>query len=803
MDKPITKSLNADMTDERTEPMEEYAGDAEDWNMRRVQFSDVVQVEHGSEPESFDRREMIRYKMENLSEKFHSAVDVDDGDEDCFEKDENAFEEKNQMREGAERRHSLAAQLLMAPTKWAQQKEYRQRKMSLHGKPIYFTAPSRRKNEVRKLMILIFNFLERPGGGNNISLIYHTLTFISVCAALILTVFATIPDYMQTAKRILFVMEVILVIVFTTELVARVWSSGCRVRYQGIMGRIHFARKPFCIIDITVVISSFVIIFAGNENHTFAATAMRGLRFLQILRMFRVDRRGGTWKLLASVVYAHSKELITAWYIGFLALILASFLVYQAEKDINAEEFQTFADSLWWGLVTLTTIGYGDKTPRSWIGRLIASCFAILGISFFALPAGILGSGFALKVQEQHRQKHLSRRRNPAAYLIQCFWRCYAADVDSRSTATWLESLRGQISHNMKKNVIRRKKFGSSGRYSEMEGTEKANTYENVNSDFVRSAFGKLQERFSSLPSSRNNSAKRQSSSNENITDEDYSERKEKQSSVVGLTEAQKNAIRGIRMMKFSVAKRKFKEALTPYDVKDVIEQYSSGHIDMLSRVKSLQTRIDFIAGNMGDLSPVESTIDERKISTGMNQTELFPKYFYTNSRLANIENNMTKIERKLDLILKNSQQNNLIHYLMMERKEPTSQFGDTKRTMVSEGVHLQRNIKLLSQYPEDNDTEKRPDSRMCDVVASENEDLANEDSLEILPHKESCSEEESSDEASQIVDNASEIMSTFPRQHSAFDQETNVTTVSHPVKFSAPNGEIINNTSSQFHVQI
>ena len=61
----------------------------------------------------------------------------------------------------------------------------------------------------------------------------------------------------------------------------------------------------------------------------FATSALRSLRFLQIVRMVRVDRRGGTWKLLGSVVYAHSKELLTAYYIAFLALIFASYLIYQ------------------------------------------------------------------------------------------------------------------------------------------------------------------------------------------------------------------------------------------------------------------------------------------------------------------------------------------------------------------------------------------------------------------------------------------------------------------------------------------
>ncbi|KAL2306739.1 hypothetical protein Nmel_004674, partial [Mimus melanotis] len=201
---------------------------------------------------------------------------------------------------------------------------------------------------------------------------------------------------------------------------------------------------------IIVLIASIAVVSAKTQGNIFATSALRSLRFLQILRMVRMDRRGGTWKLLGSVVYAHSKELITAWYIGFLVLIFSSFLVYLVEKDANTE-FSTYADALWWGTITLTTIGYGDKTPLTWLGRLLSAGFALLGISFFALPAvtsiwynlftkifviddiyffkdyphidktilqGILGSGFALKVQEQHRQKHFEKRRNPAASLI-------------------------------------------------------------------------------------------------------------------------------------------------------------------------------------------------------------------------------------------------------------------------------------------------------------------------------------------------------------------------------------------------
>ncbi|OXB67863.1 hypothetical protein ASZ78_005545 [Callipepla squamata] len=294
--------------------------------------------------------------------------------------------------------------------------------------------PPKRNAFYRKLQNFLYNVLERPRGW---AFIYHAYVFLLVFSCLVLSVFSTIDEYQNSSEGALYILEIVTIVVFGVEYFVRIWAAGCCCRYRGWRGRLKFARKPFCVIDIMVLIASIAVLAAGSQGNVFATSALRSLRFLQILRMIRMDRRGGTWKLLGSVVYAHSKELITAWYIGFLCLILASFLVYLAEKGEN-EHFDTYADALWWGLITLTTIGYGDKYPQTWNGRLLAATFTLIGVSFFALPAGILGSGFALKVQEQHRQKHFEKRRNPAAGLIQAAWRFYATNLSRTDLhSTW------------------------------------------------------------------------------------------------------------------------------------------------------------------------------------------------------------------------------------------------------------------------------------------------------------------------------------------------------------------------------
>merc|ERR1719361_1601102 len=95
-------------------------------------------------------------------------------------------------------------------------------------------------------------------------------------------------------------------------------------------------RKPICVIDLIVVLASLLVLLSNGQ--VFATSAIRGIRFLQILRMLHVDQQAGTWRLLGSVVFVHRQELITTLYIGFLGLIFSSYFVYLSEKDAVAPD---------------------------------------------------------------------------------------------------------------------------------------------------------------------------------------------------------------------------------------------------------------------------------------------------------------------------------------------------------------------------------------------------------------------------------------------------------------------------------
>ncbi|KAL5009679.1 hypothetical protein ScPMuIL_011984, partial [Solemya velum] len=474
--------------------------------------------------------------------------------------------------------------------------------------------------------------------------------FMMVLICLIFSVLSTIKQYTDFANETLFWMEIVLVVFFGLEYAIRLWSAGCRSKYMGFWGRVRFARKPISIIDLLVVVASIVVLAVGSNGQVFATSAIRGVRFLQILRMLHVDRQGGTWRLLGSVVYIHRQELITTLYIGFLGLIFSSYFVYLAEKNEDGKtDFTSYADALWWGVITVTTIGYGDTVPKTWMGRIVASCFSVFAISFFALPAGILGSGFALKVQQKQRQKHFNRQIPTAASLIQCLWRCHAADPSFNSAATWRVHI--QEKHHSDKHhhhfhhhsrsqqnvnsaftrMARRASFLKKRRFSKTT----------INSipgrcDSLSSLSGYVDSTKPSTPTRTRGSVGRMSadvtadlSMDDMDIDCDYISKPEQ------LTEAHKTMIRVIRKIKFFVARRKFQQARKPYDVRDVIEQYSQGHLNMMVRVKELQRRLDQTLGK-----PVYCSNKENKERTTLC------------SRVAHIENRIVRLDQKMDKVL-------------------------------------------------------------------------------------------------------------------------------------------------------
>lgn len=190
--------------------------------------------------------------------------------------------------------------------------------------------------------------------------------------------------------------EMISVSVFAVEYAARLWTAKCIPRYNHRFGMLRYALTPLALLDLIAILPFFLPMVLPLD-----------LRFLRVVRLFRLSG------MLKMVRYAHSLRMITdvlkekreelAVTFAFLIAILlaASTLVFYAEHAAQPDKFTDIPAALWWGIVTLTTVGYGDIFPVTALGKIIAGIISILGIGLFALPAGVISAGIIEHIQKK------------------------------------------------------------------------------------------------------------------------------------------------------------------------------------------------------------------------------------------------------------------------------------------------------------------------------------------------------------------------------------------------------------------
>ncbi|WP_367363243.1 ion transporter [Mesotoga sp.] len=133
------------------------------------------------------------------------------------------------------------------------------------------------------------------------------------------------------------------------------------------------------------------------------------LRFLRILRIFRVfrvlklERYFVTLSKVVRVIKRKASEIISTFIVMFILIVLAASLMYYVEP----QTYDSIPHAMWWGIVTLTTVGYGDVYPQTALGQLIGSILALLGIGLFGIPAGILAAGFIEEIQSKKNRQEV------------------------------------------------------------------------------------------------------------------------------------------------------------------------------------------------------------------------------------------------------------------------------------------------------------------------------------------------------------------------------------------------------------
>lgn len=187
------------------------------------------------------------------------------------------------------------------------------------------------------------------------------------------------------------------VAVFTVEYLLRLWSCTEDPRFPGTLrGRARFILTPLSLVDLLAILPAYL---AGDASWDFRY--VRALRLVRMLRVLKVARYSRALKTFGHVFREKRDELGLVGLFSLLLLVLASSSMYFAEHEAQPKAFSSIPASMWWAVMTLTTVGYGDVYPITPWGKVLGAIIALIGVGFFALPAGILAAAFAQELAKR------------------------------------------------------------------------------------------------------------------------------------------------------------------------------------------------------------------------------------------------------------------------------------------------------------------------------------------------------------------------------------------------------------------
>ncbi|WP_244891118.1 ion transporter [Cyclobacterium xiamenense] len=263
---------------------------------------------------------------------------------------------------------------------------------------IFLPCSSNKKmTEMRKRVYKLLSVSKTPGDLSwYVDAFIITLILLNVVAVILVSIESVRIEF----GNYFLLFEYFSVVVFTIEYLLRLWTANLNPTYKKpIIGNIKYALTPLAIIDLLAVLPFFLPFFGVD---------LRLLRFLRVFRVFRLlklARYMVALDLINRVISKKKEELVISFILtGFLLVVAATFMYY-VENNAQPDKFSSIPETMWWGIITVTTVGYGDVYPITPLGRFLAGIIAIIGIGLVALPTGILAAGFSNELS-QGQQKN-------------------------------------------------------------------------------------------------------------------------------------------------------------------------------------------------------------------------------------------------------------------------------------------------------------------------------------------------------------------------------------------------------------
>jgi voltage-gated potassium channel len=244
----------------------------------------------------------------------------------------------------------------------------------------------------RKLQKRIYEILEVADHGDKVSKLVDFFISGTIIINVIHLILESDKAIYGANKFIFEKSEDIFVWIFSIEYLLRIWSVGHSEKYDfSIKDRLKYMKSPMAVIDLLAILPAWL---------PFIGLDFRFLRAFRLLRLIKLTRYSKSMQTFEKVLKETKDQLIALTIACFFIMVLSSCFVYYAEHEAQPEVFSSIPVSMWWSIVTMTTVGYGDMAPITLAGRMLAIPIFVGGIGLFAAFTGVIGSAF----MEEHQK---------------------------------------------------------------------------------------------------------------------------------------------------------------------------------------------------------------------------------------------------------------------------------------------------------------------------------------------------------------------------------------------------------------
>ena len=255
----------------------------------------------------------------------------------------------------------------------------------------------------------VYEIIEKAEVGDTASAVFDWFLIILICLNIVAVICSSFDNINNRYNTLFTSFEHFSVVIFTIEYLLRIWTAPCKYpsksKKRSFFSYVRFVFSFMGILDLCAILPFYL---------PFVIIDLRVLRIIRLFRLLRVSkltRYNKSFDLIGRVFKREKDKLLMTFFIVGIMILLAASVMYAVENTVQPDAFPNILATLWWAVVTLTTVGYGDVYPVTVMGKLLSGFISILGIILIALPSGIISSGFIEEYKKEKKRKKKKKKK--------------------------------------------------------------------------------------------------------------------------------------------------------------------------------------------------------------------------------------------------------------------------------------------------------------------------------------------------------------------------------------------------------